>query len=59
MSETLTTKQVAEFLGVSVATVTQWKKKDRGPKFYRRGYGPIFYKKSEVESFGKEHNYVD
>lgn len=57
MNEIMTSKDVAEYLGVSVNTVNVWRKSDRGPKFFQRGYGRFFYKQDDVISFAKEHGY--
>lgn len=51
------TKDVAEILGVSINTVRLWRKKERGPKYFRRGYGRYFYFEDDVLSFAKEMGY--
>ena len=52
------TSDVAKMLGVSVNTVRLWREKERGPKFFQRGYGRYFYKQSDVEAFAKAMGYA-
>ncbi len=55
----LKTKDVADLLGVSINTVRLWREKDRGPKFFIKGYGRYFYYESDVRAFAEEMGYVD
>ena len=51
------TKDVAALLGVSINTVRLWREKERGPKYFEKGYGRYFYNESDVISFAKEMGY--
>lgn len=50
-------KDVAAKLNVNVNTVRLWRVKNRGPKFFERGYGRYFYYESDVTEFAKEKGY--
>lgn len=52
------TKDVANMLGVSINTIRLWREKERGPKFFVRGYGRYFYYEQDVLDFAKEMGYV-
>ncbi len=52
------TKDVANMLGVSINTIRLWREKERGPKFFVRGYGRYFYNEQDVLDFAKEMGYV-
>lgn len=52
------TKDVADMLGVSINTIRLWREKERGPKFFMRGYGRYFYYENDVLTFAKEMGYV-
>ena len=45
----VTTKVAAEYLGVSVRTLEDWRAKDKGPKYVRIG-NRIRYEISELEA---------
>ncbi len=51
------TKDVANMLGVSINTIRLWREKERGPKFFVRGYGRYFYNEQDVLDFAKEMGY--
>lgn len=51
------TKDVAALLDVSINTVRLWRLKDRGPKFFKRGYGRYFYYEKDVLAFKQEMGY--
>lgn len=55
----LKTEDVAKLLGVSVNSVRVWRTKDRGPKYFMRGYGRYFYYESDVLEFAKERGFVN
>lgn len=44
------TKVAAEYLGVSVRTLEDWRAKGKGPKYVRIGHG-IRYEVSELNAF--------
>jgi len=46
----LTREQAAEFLGVSVQTLSNWAALKRGPKYYRVGKC-VSYKRTDLETF--------
>lgn len=52
------TKDVANMLGVSINTIRLWREKERGPKFFVRGYGRYFYYEQDVLDFAKEMGYA-
>lgn len=52
------TKDVANMLGVSINTIRLWREKERGPKFFVRGYGRYFYYEHDVLEFAKEMGYA-
>ena len=51
------TKDVAEMLGVSINTVRLWREKERGPKFFIKGYGRYYYNETDVRDFAKVMGY--
>ena len=53
------TKDVAEILGVSINTVRLWREKERGPKYFTKGYGRYFYDEADVKAFAEEMGYVE
>ncbi len=50
-STQLTTKEVADRLGVHVQTVKNWRKQGTGPPFFKIGPRLIRYLKTEVDSW--------
>ena len=55
----ISTEQVAKILGVSVNTVRIWRTKDRGPKYFMRGYNRYFYVEQDVLDFAKERGFTN
>lgn len=55
--EAIKSKDVANMLGVSINTVRLWREKERGPKYFMRGYGRYFYKYDDVIQFAKDKGY--
>ena len=49
----LTPEQVSEILGVSRATLSQWRWRREGPTFYRIGGRVIRYRRDEVLEFAQ------
>ena len=50
----LSPKQVAELLGVPVATIYQWRYRSEGPPGFKLG-GHVRYRRSSVEAWLNEH----
>lgn len=50
--------ELSKMLGVSVHTIATWRRKDRGPKFTRRGYKEVFYRLEDIQRFADEFNYT-
>ena len=49
---TLTPRQVADELGVSLVTLANWRQEpERGPAHLRLGYRTVRYERSAVETF--------
>ncbi|CAI4155202.1 hypothetical protein ALT717_10383 [Alteromonas macleodii] len=48
----LTTKQAAEYLGLSYVTLNQWRNRERGPSFiqYEQG-GPVRYSTEDLDAY--------
>lgn len=55
----LTPKEAAEFLGFSVNALSIWRRKERGPKYIRKGYKTIMYHISELKKFKAQYEVVD
>lgn len=49
----LTTKEVAELLGVTAVTLSNWRKKNCGPPTYRIG-GEVRYEREDLERWLEE-----
>lgn len=50
----LTPAQLAEHLGVSVATIYQWRYRSEGPPGFKVG-GRVRYRRSDVDAWLDEH----
>ncbi len=50
-AERVSPKRAAEFLGVSVRTLEEWRKKKTGPAFVKLGPKLIRYELAELERF--------
>ncbi len=48
---TMTTKEAAEYLGVSEATMKRWRSVGEGPKFFRLGKKIVRYRQSELDLY--------
>lgn len=55
MERLLTSKEVAEYLQVSVGTVNNWRQNDKGPRSTKAGRS-VRYKESDVQAWIKSHN---
>lgn len=51
----ITPDVLAERWGFSIHTLASWRKRGKGPKFYKKGYRSIVYKMDEIEEFEKEN----
>lgn len=49
--EYLSTKQVAEIIGVPESTIRYWRHRNQGPAGFRMGGKRISYRRSEVEKW--------
>ncbi|HLZ24559.1 MAG TPA: helix-turn-helix domain-containing protein [Ktedonobacterales bacterium] len=52
--ELLTTKQLAEVLSVSVLTLAEWRRLERGPKFTRLGKN-IYYRAEDIRAWVEDN----
>lgn len=50
----LTSKQLAAGMGYSIQTIDSWRRKNRGPKWVKKGYRGVRYNLSDVEAFIEE-----
>jgi excisionase family DNA binding protein len=50
----LSPQQVAEFLGVSVTTIYQWRYRSEGPAGFKLG-GRVRYRRSDLEAWLQRH----
>lgn len=50
-AERVSTKKAALFLGVSVRTLEEWRKKGIGPAFVKLGRKLVRYEMADLESF--------
>jgi hypothetical protein len=56
MDEFLTPKQAAEFLGLAVGTLANWRVRGAGPRFFRLGGargGHIRYDRADLMAFAR------
>lgn len=53
MEPVFTAEQLAERYNVTVATITDWRYKRRGPKWFKGGKR-VYYRQSAVEAWEKE-----
>lgn len=53
-AERVSTKKAAAFLGVSVRTLEEWRRKGIGPAFAKIGRKLIRYELAELERFMKD-----
>lgn len=49
-NEWLTPKEVSEILCLSGGTLGNWRRRSRGPNFYRLG-GKILYRRADIEHY--------
>lgn len=52
-SEYVRPEEAAEFLGVSVQTLANWRCDGRGPDFYRAGTRKVLYHRDELRAWVK------
>ena len=50
----ITEQEAAEFLGVQVKTLQEWRTKGRGPRFVRLGTRMVKYRRRELISFSDD-----
>ena len=51
----LTPKQAAEFLGVPLGTLAQWRSQRRGPAYIKLEDRLVRYRRSDLEAYLTEH----
>lgn len=51
----LSTQQLADRWGFSPNAVSTWRKRNKGPKFLKKGYRSIVYLLSDIEQFEREN----
>lgn len=51
MKEYLTRKEAAEFLGVTVRTLKEWRRLEKGPVGKKTQYNRILYKREDLINF--------
>jgi len=47
----LTTKQAADYLGVSPRTLEMWRHRGTGPAYYKVGRSRVVYSREELDAF--------
>lgn len=50
-NNTMDTKQAADYIGIHEVTLKNWRRMNRGPKFYKVGPRRVRYKKADVEAW--------
>lgn len=47
----MTTRELADYLGKEPATIRQWRYKDLGPAWTRKGYRTVWYHAADVQAW--------
>lgn len=56
LTDIMSPKEVAEFYGLSMATLSTWRTTGKGPKFFRMGARLVKYERSDIEAWIREQN---
>ncbi len=61
LEDLLDVGQVYKIVGVCRSTLYNWRKRGRGPKFFKSPFGIVFYRRIDVDAFLKTHpdGYMD
>lgn len=51
LTDTLTSAEAAELLGISANTLAAWRHRGTSPRYTKTGYRTVTYKRADVEKF--------